>query len=107
MDFHADENDGSSTKVRVTGSHLYFRIPYFIGVVNSLSIASRTNPRIVNIDYMNDLAIQLFDCYFDLGKDEVGSSNLPSSSMKTLETQRFQGFSIFLNTEIYNILTSV
>ena len=61
---------------------LISRIPYFIGVVNSLSIASRTNPRIVNIDYMNDLAIQLFDCYFDLGKDEVGSSNLPSSSMK-------------------------
>ncbi len=30
-----------------------------------------------------------------LGKDEVGSSNLPSSSIETLESQRIQGFSIF------------
>ena len=97
MDFHADENDGSSTKVRVTGSHLYFRIPYFIGVVNSLSIASRTNPRIVNIDYMNDLAIQLFDCYFDLGKDEVGSSNLPSSSTKKPCISTDTGLFLFLD----------
>ena len=30
-----------------------------------------------------------------LGKDEVGGSNPPSSSIETLESQRIQGFSIF------------
>ena len=31
-----------------------------------------------------------------VGKDEVGSSNLPSSSIETLEPQRFEGFKLFI-----------
>ena len=31
-----------------------------------------------------------------LGADEVGSSNLPSSSIETLEPQRFEGFKLFI-----------
>ena len=34
-------------------------------------------------------AYQPFPCLQSIGKDEVGSSNLPSSSKKNLEPQRF------------------
>ena len=41
-------------------------------------------------------AQQAFDHPLAVGKDEVGSSNLPSSSIETLEPQRFEGFNLFL-----------
>ena len=46
--------------------------------------------------YYNATIAAYVTLYLRLGKDEVGSSNLPSSSMETLEPQRFEGFKLFI-----------